>query len=87
MGVQNAYVQALSDLGVIGLVLLLGVFGAGLWVGVRAALRRSFLALAAVGIILVAMGVWTAVGLVAGIPLDAVTWLGFGLSIAAANGA
>jgi len=86
-GVQNAYVQALSDLGVIGLVLLLGVFGAGLWVGVRAALRRSFLGLAGVGIVLVAMGVWTAVGLVAGIPLDAVTWLGFGLSIAAANGA
>ena len=86
-GVQNAYIQALSDLGAIGLVLLAGVFGAGLWVGVRAAWRRSFLGLAGVGIVLVAMGVWTAVGLVAGIPLDAMTWLGLGLSVAAANGA
>src|SRR5215208_6207599 len=49
-GVQNAYIQALSDLGAVGLVLLAGVFGAGLWIGVRVAWRRSFLGLAGVGI-------------------------------------
>ena len=34
--------------------------------------------------ILAAMGVWVGQGLVAGIPLDAVMWLGFGLSATAA---
>jgi hypothetical protein len=34
--------------------------------------------------ILAAMGIWVGQGLVAGIPLDAVTWLGFGLAATAA---
>jgi hypothetical protein len=34
--------------------------------------------------LLSAMGIWGGQGLVAGIPLDAVTWLGFGLAAAAA---
>jgi hypothetical protein len=34
--------------------------------------------------ILSAMGIWGGQGLVAGIPLDAVTWLGFGLAATAA---
>src|SRR5207244_3357890 len=38
--------------------------------------------LAALWLIL-AMGIWSAVGLVAGIPLDALTWLGVGLAAAA----
>jgi hypothetical protein len=35
----------------------------------------------------VAMGVWTALGLVAGLPLDGLTWLALGLAVAAASGA
>jgi O-antigen ligase len=89
-GIQDAYVQALADLGVIGLVLFLGVFGAGLWTAGRAALRAppeaGALATVAGAWLLVAMGVWTALGLVAGIPTDGLTWLGLGLAATAAAG-
>ena len=73
-GVQNLYVQFLADLGIVGLLLLLAVFAAG----VRLALRHG----AAVGLLLtaVAAGAWIAQGIVAGIPLDALTWLALGLT-------
>ena len=73
-GVQNLYVQFLADLGIVGLLLLLAVFAA--------AIRLAFRAGAAVGLLLtaVAAGVWIAQGIVAGIPLDALTWLGIGLT-------
>jgi hypothetical protein len=90
-GIQNAYVQALSDLGVIGLLLFLWLFASGLWVAARPALRappeRAAVALTAGLWLLVAMGVWTALGLVAGIPLDGLTWLALGFAVAAAAGA
>jgi hypothetical protein len=35
--------------------------------------------------LLVAAGTWNGLGLVAGIPLDAVTWLAFGLAAAGAG--
>ena len=38
----------------------------------------------AVGFILVAAGTLNAIGIVAGLPLDAVTWLGLGLAGVAA---
>jgi O-antigen ligase len=85
-GIQDAYVQALADLGVVGLVLFLGVFAAGLATAARAALRAppEIAALAAVAgaWLLVAMGVWSALGLVAGIPLDGLTWTALGLAVA-----
>ena len=73
-GVQNLYVQFLADLGVVGLLLLLAVFATA----VRLALHHG----AAVGLLLtaVAAGVWIAQGIVAGIPLDALTWLAVGLT-------
>ena len=90
-GIQNAYVQALADLGVIGLLLFLWLFVSGLWVAARPALRAppetATTALTAGLWLLVAMGVWTALGLVAGIPLDGLTWLALGLAVAAAAGA
>jgi O-antigen ligase len=90
-GVQNAYVQALADIGAIGLVLLLATLGSGLLVGGRAGLRAppeaAIPGLIAVAWLFVAAGVWTAVGLVAGLPLDALTWLALGLAAAAAGGA
>ena len=83
-GVQNAYVQALADLGVIGLALLLGVFGAGLWLAVRAGLRGSAAGVLASLWLLLALGLWLAQGLVTGIPLAALTWLALGLAAAGA---
>ncbi len=90
-GVQNAYVEALADLGAIGAALFLAALASGLFVGGRAGLR-SPPSVAAPGLVaaswlFVAAGVWTAVGLVAGLPLDALTWLAVGLAATAAAGA
>jgi len=79
--VQNAYVQAASDLGLIGLVLWLAPFAIALVLALGANAPPGAVATFA---ILAAMGVWLGQGLVAGIPLDAVTWLGFGLAATAA---
>jgi O-antigen ligase len=90
-GTQNAYVQALADLGVIGLALLLATFAAGLLLAARAALQApletALPAVLASAWLLLVMGTWTAVGLVAGVPLDALTWIALGLAAAAAGGA
>jgi O-antigen ligase len=86
-GVQNTWVQALSDLGVVGLLLLVATFAAAAryaW----PATREAAVPAAAVGLTWTALVVWlwAAQGLVAGIPLDAVTWIGFGLvAVGAAN--
>jgi hypothetical protein len=77
-GVQNFYVQHLADLGVVGLLLLACVFAAA--VGV--ALPRLVSTGAVVGLVwtIVVAGLWIAQGIVAGLPLDALTWLAFGLA-------
>ncbi len=80
-GIQNAYVQAAADLGLIGLVLWLAPFALALVLALRANAPPGAVAAFT---ILAAMGSWGAEGLVAGIPLDAVTWLGFGLAATAA---
>jgi hypothetical protein len=89
-GVQNAYVQALADLGVIGLVLLAALVAAGLILAGRVALRGppavAGTALVAVCWLLVALGVWAGVGLVPGVPVMALFWLALGLSVASARG-
>ena len=90
-GIQNAYVQALADLGVIGLVLLIATFAAGLFLAARVATRgppEGLLpgVLAGAWLLLV-MGTWTAVGLVAGVPLEALTWIALGLAAVVAAGA
>ncbi len=77
-GVQNLYVQTLADLGAVGLAVLGLLFGAALWIGARSAASSS-LALVGVAWLLVAAGVWNGLGIVPGIPLAALTWLGFGL--------
>jgi O-antigen ligase len=87
-GVQNAYLQTLTDMGLVGFALIVALFVCGLVLGLRAALRAppelALVALVGVCWMLVAAGVWNGLGLVAGIPLDAVTWLSFGLIAAAA---
>jgi O-antigen ligase len=89
-GVQNAYVQALADLGLVGLLALGAVVASGLLVGARAALRGpplgSGAGLAAVCWLLVVLGVWTGVGLIAGLPVTALLWLALGLAVTAARG-
>jgi hypothetical protein len=80
-GVQNAYIQALADLGVIGALLWLAPFVIGLVLALGANAPPGAVAGFA---ILAAMGIWIGQGLVAGIPLDALTWLGLGLAATAA---
>ncbi|HVN62222.1 MAG TPA: O-antigen ligase family protein [Gaiellaceae bacterium] len=82
-GVQNLYLQAAADMGVIGLAALLALLGSGLVAGLGWALRAppsgAALALVPVLWLLMAIGIWNGLGLVAGIPLSAMTWLSLGL--------
>jgi O-antigen ligase len=77
-GVQNFYVQHLADLGVVGLLLLAALYVAALGL----ALRRLQSTGAVIGLLwtLVVVGLWIAQGIVAGLPLDALTWVSFGLA-------
>jgi len=77
-GVQNLPIQTLADLGLIGFAVLASLFGIGLWLGVSGAATRAA-PLVGVAWLLVAAGVWNGLGIVPGIPLAALTWLGFGL--------
>ncbi len=79
-GIQDAYVQAAADLGVIGLVLFLAPFVIALVLAVRAEVAPGAIGAFAV---VAALGLWGGQGLVAGLPLDALTWLAFGLSATA----
>jgi O-antigen ligase len=80
-GVQNVWIQSLADLGVIGFALWVATFAAATWLSFRNALRSGE-ATALLGLTWTALLVWlwTAQGYVAGIPLDALTWLAFGLA-------
>jgi FtsH-binding integral membrane protein len=80
-GVQNAYIQAAADLGLIGVVLWLAPFLLALVLALGANAPPG--AVAAFSIF-AAMGIWGGQGLVAGIPLDAATWLAVGLAATAA---
>jgi hypothetical protein len=79
-GVQNAYVQAAADLGLVGFLLWLAPFGLALLLALRANAPPGAVATFA---ILSAMGLWGGLGLVAGIPVDALMWLAFGLAATA----
>lgn len=83
-GVQNLYVQTLADMGVVGLALLAAFFGSGLWLAARAAIAGDAFATLAVGWLALLVWLWTAQGIVAGIPLDALLFLALGLAAAAA---
>jgi O-antigen ligase len=79
-GVQNAYVQTLADLGVLGGLLLVLFFAATLRAGLRLS-RGSPVPALGLAWLLVAAGIWAGIGLVAGIPLAALTWLATGLAV------
>jgi O-antigen ligase len=80
-GVQNAYVQAAADMGVVGLAAWLALF----LVPLSVAWRVGEAAAVPILWLLVAMGVWIGLGLVAGNPVAALTWLSVGLAAAAAS--
>jgi hypothetical protein len=79
-GVQNAYVQSLADLGLLGLP----AFLAALLVPAIVAARRGVgdARVLGVALVLLTVGAWNGYGLVAGIPLDALTWLAVGVAAA-----
>jgi O-antigen ligase len=79
-GVQNAYVQAAADMGVVGLAAFLAL----LLVPLRVAWRAGRLGGVPILWLLVTMGVWLGLGLVAGIPLVGLMWLSIGLAAAVA---
>jgi O-antigen ligase len=86
-GIQNAYVQALAELGIVGFALFVAMILAGLGKAART-LRRlvpapTTPALLGLLWLLVAAGMWNSLWLIAGIPFDAVIWLGFGLAATA----
>ena len=88
-GVQNAFVQAMSDLGIVGLLTFLGLVVTGLVLAARTALRSpppaAVASLVALFSLVVVIGVLSALGLVAGIPTDALLWLSLGFCVLAAG--
>jgi O-antigen ligase len=86
-GVQNAWVEAAADLGVVGLALWAAVFAAAAWLAARRALRGSATGLYALACTGLLVWLWAAQGFYAGIPLDALTWLVFGVAALGTNGA
>jgi O-antigen ligase len=89
-GVQNAYVQAMSDLGIVGLIAFLSLLVSAVVILVRPALRGppavAVTALVALVWLVLVAGVLSALGLVAGIPTDALLWLTLGCCVLAAGG-
>lgn len=81
-GVQNAFLQALADLGLVGFVPFAALIAAGLTIAGRTALRDRTEPAAPLALawILVAVGALSAYGLFAGAPLDALLWLALGLA-------
>lgn len=81
-GVQNAFVQAAADLGLPGLLALLGLLAAGMWTALSGYRRGPPEALVPLLWLVVAAAELTALGLFAGVPIDALLWLGLGLAVA-----
>jgi len=80
-GIQNIWIEALADLGVVGFALWLGTFAVAVWLSATTAVRLGpATAFIGLGWTLLVVGLFLAQDFVAGIPLDAVTWLGLGLA-------
>ena len=85
LGVQNAYIQAAADLGLVGLLAALLAVGSGFWRCASTAFRGRTdgpLALAASLAIIVVAAEWAALGLVPGVPATALLWLTLGAAVA-----
>lgn len=77
-GVQTLYVQVLADLGLVGFLSLLALGALGIAAAVRGA-RAPPVPFVGLAWLTVCVGVWAGLGIVAGIPLLALTWLALGL--------
>ncbi len=77
-GVQTLYLQVLADMGVVGFAALVALFAIAVYAAARGA-RGSPVPVVGLAWLLVAAGVWAGIGLVPGIPLDALTWLALAL--------
>ena len=88
-GVQNGIVQTLSDLGIVGGILLAWTLISTIRLIVRVAARGPpellWGSLVAVGWVLFALAVFTGSGLLPGIPVDALLWLSVGLAVSLHN--
>jgi len=87
-GVQNGYIQAAAELGAAGAVAFVAALVVPVVVAWRAARRLpSRAADAAVPALwlVVTMGIWLGLGIVAGIPVVGLQWLAAGLAVAAAS--
>jgi hypothetical protein len=88
-GVQNGVIQTLSDLGLVGLVLLVAAIAAGARIAWRAASRHGDDADAgaiALGWLIAAAAVFTGTGLLPGSSIEALLWLSLGSAAALATG-
>ena len=89
-GIQNAYIQASADLGLVGILLLLATVVGGIAVACTAAIRgppaTAGLALLTLFALLVAASEWAALGLIPGIPVTALFWLSLGAAVALPQG-
>ena len=86
-GVDNAYVQSLAELGIVGTGgNLLASLGTGAGMGIRGSLRAppegTLLALSGLLWLLVTIGIWAGQGLVAGTGFAALPFFGLGLIVA-----
>ena len=77
-GVQNAYVQSLADMGFLGLLAFLAALLVPAWAAARRGVGDA--RVLGVALPLLTLGVWNGYGLVAGIPLAALTWLAVGVA-------
>ena len=87
-GVQNGVIQTLSDLGLVGLVLLVGAIVAGARIAWRAAARdgdEGDAGAIALGWLIAAAAVFTGTGLLPGSSIEALLWLSLGSAAALAT--
>jgi hypothetical protein len=88
-GVQNGIVQTLSDLGIVGGLILLAIVLATARLVVRAGARGPpellWGAIVSAGWLLFALAVFTGSGLLPGLPVDALLWLAVGLAVSVHN--
>jgi O-antigen ligase len=78
-GVQNFWIQLLADVGIVGLVLGVATFIAGIALALRVPSNLRLIGLIAAGWICVTVGSFNGTGIVSGLPLDALVWIGLGL--------
>jgi hypothetical protein len=88
-GVQNGIIQTLSDLGIVGGIVLAVLILATVRLLVRVAARGPppllWWSLAGSGMLIFALAVFTGSGLLPGLPVDALLWLSVGLAVSLDN--